>query len=139
MTPEEIDQLEAGRELDCLIAVHVMGWKQNSYAPSIMDEGGAWFNAEGRVEHLHETCFSTDIAAAWLAVQKLESQGMFIIFSNSGKDGNPREISMRLNVAGFYKMEPLPVAHLKRIAEAKALTAPLAICRAALKTVMNGE
>src|SRR3990172_8418422 len=76
VTPEQIDALPAGRELDALVAEKVMGWTITAWA-----SGEPWGNREifepsGRGPHrkaAHVPTYSTDIAAAWEVVQKLEA------------------------------------------------------------------
>ncbi len=119
-----IDTLEAGPELDALVAEKVMGerrhhdWRIDGY-PGDLD---TWEACEecglARKDFVEGTfCdppFSSDIAAAWLVVDKfrLERKMMDIFPSPRG-----------------YDVEIFP-GHFET-----AATAPLAICLAALKAV----
>ena len=79
MTPQEIDEMEAGPELDALVAEKVMGW----YSRQETFEGTSffgnprsitlafWYTKNGELLPLGATDFSTDIAAAWQVVEKL--------------------------------------------------------------------
>ena len=58
MTPEQIDKLEAGRELDALVAEKVFNYD------GICQVAGC--------SERHDPRYSTDIAAAWLVVEKLQ-------------------------------------------------------------------
>lgn len=145
MTLEEIDKLEPGPELDRLIAIHIMGWRQDNYAPSIMDKDGAWFNSEGRSEHLDETRFSTDIAAAWMVVEHVckqmtldqEKNKFQIIYRPTGWDKNPGPFFVGFYREGDCKFDGETFSEWPY---AFGSTAALAICRAGLKTAfIKGE
>jgi hypothetical protein len=127
MTHEQIDQLEAGPELDALIAEKVMGWtgveKSNNvgwelqgYPPNpkkLHRAGGA---------HLVPD-YSTEIPAAWLVVEKLGF--LFTI----GRQTNGYIVVIYSNNPNLTQTDGCGIGGAK--------TAPLAICRAALKTVMG--
>lgn len=76
MNAETIAQMEAGRELDALVAEKVMGWTMFSY--QMLGSGGAgefrWI-PPGRRDHVSNIApvprYSTDIAAAWEVVEKV--------------------------------------------------------------------
>src|SRR5262245_11217263 len=90
MTDEDIDNLQAGRELDALIAEKVMGWIWRA-CPDTFRPGRPWCRwltepdrnlpkwdgvTEMRVDDLYDEessvlQYSTDIAAAWLVVEKI--------------------------------------------------------------------
>ena len=118
MTHDEIMKLEAGRELDTLVAERVMGWKLKSHK---------WIDGETRLgdfpEDKKETGtsyrrvlkYTTDISAAWEVVEKMNSEGFaFYILWTTG-----------IPWAMFDKDSSMEYS-------AEADTAPLAICRAAL-------
>jgi hypothetical protein len=123
MTKDEILAMEAGKEMDALIAEKVMGWhlvKRENYR----DE---WVNADGRYQHpvprydgyeddedFHTICWhpSESILWAWDVVEKL-----------------------CLSVVPYPGGDKWHAADGKVIAFAD--TAPLAICRAALLVVME--
>jgi len=133
MTHEEIDMMPAGREMDVAIAEQSMGyrWERPSYlqnsdlfvAPNT-DEVG--YRYEGRAPVYYEGLphYSTDIAAAWQVVESLRAMGFVVLISS------PRPVH-----AWGVEAWHLDVEHDRRRGEAYADTAPLAICRAALKAV----
>lgn len=106
MNPEDIDNLQAGTELDALIAENVMGEKPPFSYP--VPHNHAWQCSGPRP-------YSTDIAAAWHVWEKIGQPTI--------SRSNPRGQIM-VWVTEDY-MGPDQVA--------EADTAPLAICRAALK------
>ena len=125
-----IDELPAGPELDALVAEKVMGWYSNELV--WCDKGGSvgyWVSDEVRFrEGGHWPAFhpSTDIKAAWEVVENLKSlSGIGGWFSIEVPSGD-------IVRAGFQ-------SHLGHAGEwrhrSNATSAPLAICRAALKTV----
>lgn len=107
--------MDAGRELDALIAEKVMGtFIPAGSNPSLRDD--AWLNERGYLVW-EPPPYSTDIAAAWLVVEKLKQSYdiVDILFAN-------HYVSCKV-WKDFM------------IAEEDAETAPLAICLAALKAV----
>ena len=124
--------LAAGRELDALVAEQVMGWTACDPAqesrpwecgderPSVRTGMGIPPGESDRNEIPH---FSTDIAAAWEVVEKLD------------RDGHTMEMDKR--DAGWvvrfvdYSKDPILSMEITDTAP----TAPLAICLAALKAV----
>lgn len=122
-----MSELPAGRELDALVAEKVMGWHRTS--DSLGNE--RWADANGRqhryvnrVEHGGEPamfwCPSLSIAAAWEVVEKLWRNGSTIVEALDGDLGG----------RGFWVSFDGTVGK-----SAFAISAPLAICRAALKAV----
>ena len=118
---DRMDQLEAGRELDALVAEKVMGWRI---------KGKDWVDEHGRYQGAVETYWviadggpskgwhpSTDIAAAWLVVEKLGWQYVFRLGNRDDK--------------WWCVLSVEPDWQLSDNC-AEAPTAPLAICRAAL-------
>jgi hypothetical protein len=106
--------VQAGPELDALVAEKAMGWRDIA-----MDTGGIWANqlvgyVHGRAQPVPP--WSMDIAAAWLVVERFYSARIERL-----SDGEVYEAYLvterdGANADGF----------------ARAPTAPLAICRAAL-------
>lgn len=121
-TPEEIDAMPAGPELDQLVAELVMGatWNESfcrvcGWKLVAEGEAGCWAsNCSMRPPPVNRADapepYSVDIAAAWEVIEKLA-------IHLKGESGNWTCCMMN----GNHK--------------AKASTAPLAICRAALKAV----
>lgn len=140
MTNERIDVMEAGRELDALIAECVFGkpslcrligdgikeplrldepdavWRERSPADSYWERFSP-YGAERVINDFAVLRYSTDIAAAWQVWEKIGQPTI--------SKSNPRGQIMVWVTED--QMGPLEVA--------EAETAPLAICRAALKTV----
>lgn len=126
----DVDKLEAGDELDALIAERVMGWTRWRHEDGIVHlhapEDARWlprYNAAPTDERFTEwdtSTFkaSTDIAAAWTVVEKMRTCGHHFILCDSQVEGWAAE---------FGQCGPVPTT-LRRYAQ----TAPLAICKAAL-------
>ena len=123
MNAEDIRNMEAGRELDALVAEKVMGWQwydgHGTAGPSY------WETQGGEFAHFGEFEPSTDIAAAWEVVEKMaELVGpISVAWGSFGTEGN------MASVMAFMGNPPGVVAP----------TAPLAICRAALLAVMERD
>lgn len=101
-----MSDLPAGRELDALVAEKVMGDTRFRQVPRAQ-----WYLV---LDH-----YSTDIAAAWLVVENAVGRGM------------PAGINVAMNWAGDPDGYVAEWAGVRELAD----TAPLAICRAALRAV----
>ena len=136
MTYDEIMALEAGRELDALVAEKVMGWKWdkgNSLQHLLLGPDGAIgavifhdgiADDDGIVQPLDCPHYSTDIAAAWEVVEKL-------------RRANDGEYLFTINDAGMWYAKFLD-EHGEPVSRSGFCdTAPLAICRAGLLAVME--
>ena len=122
-----IDELEAGRELNALVAEKVMGWTDLHWVDGGYDGKGNYsptgYYGKGPDRAVFLTSkFSTDIAAAWKVVEKIACSGLIVRVT---WDFNP------LASCSIHKDDHL----WTMIAECICDTAPLAICRAALKAV----
>jgi hypothetical protein len=115
--------MEAGRELDALVAEKVMGWvwQPDEKGGHYRDGNGETF-ATGRTLGQPECPkYSTSIAAAWDVVELLASKGLDVtVFVHP--DG--RAATCEIGFKGDLGIEPT------------ADTAPHAICLAALKAVV---
>lgn len=119
MLDMNIDELEAGPELDALVAERVMGWQRFGLHNQLWDK---------QPPHRQVMCtafelpkFSGEIAAAWEVVENLAPK--FIDFELVNRQN-------RLALTRFvWGHGP------KEFFQGNASTAPLAICRAALKAV----
>lgn len=110
MTETEIDKLQAGQELDELILKYV-------FKDSIGDDGRG-----SRMAFFDQHRYSADIAAAWQVVEKLRAKGLYIASFGNG--------------SGLYGCTFARASHdWKPEWTGEGATAPLAICRAALKAV----
>lgn len=120
-----IDEMEAGREMDAMVAEKVMGWERGAVCWMIPN------NTPGeRIGPLiDEWQPSTDIAAAWEAVEKclLLGYGLNIRKAFYDEEEDRWYIAVTINL----KNKSSSVARFTVFDE----TAPLAICRAALKAV----
>lgn len=122
--------MNAGRELDALIAEKVTGWP---YSLCRFHGTGMSENRRGTISEFCIKCgdpygyhhawpaYSTSIAAAWQVMEKLFSNGLVVIVS--GKSGRPYECQIDTQ---------------QKILKEYADTAPLAICLASL-AVVRGE
>lgn len=131
MTKEEIMTIEAGEELDRLVATEVMGEPIPEFTPEdaldlqlagspVKSPQGNWRCLckydEGDIPTWRPVPYSTDISAAWLVAEKMITEyGDFIIDYDKSYNGGRWS-------AGVDKL---------RVA-AMAKTAPEAICKAAL-------
>lgn len=131
MTEQEIDAMEAGRELDALVAEKIMGWK-------VVD--GWWDMGDGRSWPVEDWCDdyerviqeafrpSTDMSAAWYAIERVEATGKWASSVNAVRDQSPNK----------WCTEFWPTDNWSpRVISSYAETAPLAICRAVLKVASN--
>jgi len=119
----KIEDMKAGRELDALVAEKVMGWKKVKWLGDY-----DWRDKDGEQPYTVRAWNpSTDIAAAWQVVEKIqERQGRdrFIIYLSSYWGTN----------SWVYKCEFI-METVNKSVDGFADTAPLAICLAALRAV----
>jgi hypothetical protein len=121
MSNEEIDKLEAGLELDALVAEKVMRWRvhpRNTAHWMLRNDDDIDYLLKGQVGQWRP---SINIAAAWEVVEKLADDDLWLTL-NSDWYG-------KLFVACFRRKAELVGTSLHWT------TAPVAICRAALKAV----
>lgn len=126
MTHDEILNMEAGRELDTLIAEKVMGWARWKGATL------GWENPPSFFRTWELTSYgsfqpSTDISAAWDVIEKMEYNWSFV--RDVGKCGSEYETIGNMLYRFIYTAPGMPIEGIV------ADTAPLAICRAALLAV----
>ena len=109
-----VDEMEAGRKLDALVAEKVMGVKPEQVYCDISGRSiSRYFDLEDR---MRIESYSTDIAAAWQVLERVAESWLPCVMH----DG-------MMWVAEFDSIIECHTAY--------ADTAPLAICRCALKTV----
>lgn len=140
-----MSELKAGRELDALVAEKVMGWRPMQGGVSMEigekddlweDGSRKWYGKDGDprpMRLLPSPKFSTDIAAAWLVVEKLIARGDEFTLERISLDKVWRAKVYPFTkdkgwAGGGYFTSSNDVA-------VNAKTAPLAICRAALLAV----
>lgn len=133
MNKEEILIMPAGREMDALIAEYVMGQTDFTHLPAEYFEGWSEDGKDGwdgwycpRCMNSYEKCvknYSTHLGASWEVVEKLD---LFISLYLT------RNIIYEIGHYGDCGFDEWTLF-------CSADTFPLAICRAALLTVMNKE
>jgi len=92
----EILRLNAGRETDILVAEQVVGWKIETDAAKLRklnayfsrDEKRRWWRSPEGGWYDDPPTYSSDIAAAWLVVEVMNSKGQFLFLSQSGDEYN---------------------------------------------------
>lgn len=128
MDKKQIDEIEAGGELDAFVAEKVMGWKHGSFG-----RYKVWnLPSGGQLTDFGLPEYSTDIAKAWQTVEKLEKQGFLFRITRLGLT-TPPGLEWQ---AEFRCLHPIQGGH---VFIGDALTAPLAICRAALLADLAGK
>jgi hypothetical protein len=110
MTRDEIMVMEAGREMDAMVNEYII-----HDSPCV----GVFYSEEAYQNLPH---YSTDISAAWEVVEKMSNKEITIYHQLEGM--TVEQAHWDVEIDGN---------------EGLALTAPLAICRAALITVTEGE
>lgn len=135
MTPQEIDSLLAGPELDLLIQEKVFGF---TWDPKRCRVCGWELDPAGKFCRPVDDCsmrplpkkradeaaqYSTEIHAAWAIVELMAGKGWEPFINNLGKVWSVSIFTATYDI----------------LAEAKASTAPLAICRSALKAFLSKE
>jgi hypothetical protein len=114
--------MEAGRELDALVAEKVMGWHPKSVADFAGETYDLWEKPDGSVVSLwHIPEFSTDIAVAWQLLRFVRDTWLL-----SQRDRFARELqrAVSTDLGGGMLVAPL---HLWFVVE------PIHLCLAALK------
>ena len=110
----QVDEMEAGRELDALVAEKVMGVKPEQVYCDISGRNiSRYFDLEDR---MRIESYSTDIGAAWQVLERVAESWLPCVMHNG--------------MTWIAEFESLIEFHT-----AYADTAPLAICRAALMAV----
>jgi hypothetical protein len=129
------EELEAGPELDALIEADVMG-HAGPFCPHIKATFADTPRFDSRYTHAVEDCglpsvppYSTDIAAAWQVVEKLKAK-------YPQRNDPIDDETFRIFYEGTaWPEEPWVAGFGDSDNACSAATAPLAICRAALKAV----
>jgi hypothetical protein len=118
--------MQAGRDLDALVAEKVMGKD-----PAVFNAPVSYYEAAS--EGLRLPLYSTSIADAWLVVEKLRLRVVPNAESLTGME-EEMPIYVRSNDEGKWECG-WELNYYTRGHEAVAETAPLAICKAALAAV----
>ncbi len=149
MTRDDILNMTAGRQVDALIISKVMGWKfavhnADKYFSKPDKTGNIWVVPYGDKNSFGNWSPSTDIAAAWEVTDKinrmiaenileLENDYNYLTLECVGyTSGYAASFDCLLDHEWFEDITNYKYA-------ARADTAPLAICRAALLAVMEAE
>ena len=136
--------MDAGRELDALVAKKVMRYTTRLSKTRVYnsethrfepDPRIVWVTPEGLGAGRQPPCYSTDIAAAWQVVEKMrqrwdmgDSTSDFWTIKDCGLTG------WRVEVEFFPDHDAPTVVH-----EVVSLSLPHAICLAALKAVGHSD
>ena len=118
--------MNAGRELDALIAEKVMGWIQLAGNGPLVHPKTDCLYGYDKGDSLHEFVFhySTQIADAWQVVEKFMPDSVHIDVYHGG-------CTVKIKT-GYFESGSV------KFLSGSAPTAPLAICLAALKAVGDG-
>lgn len=122
--------MEAGPEMDRLIAEKVMGWRRSVQVSVSLDRHGrsVWRDSKGIEAARNDLpAFSTDMAAAWQVVEALQERGWHLTLAHD--DYTNKWSAMFWRKTGDMPFDP--VAHYI----VDDLEPATAICRAALKAV----
>lgn len=123
--------MNAGRELDALIAEKVMGWTWNEFT--------AWSPSGSRnaIQFKNDLSwlpyYSTDIAAAWEVVEKIKQRSSIVVIHITNvSDADETEVEI------YDKEENMKIGRSKdHTIFASGTSTPHAICLAALKIINN--
>lgn len=122
-----MSERKAGRELDAEVAERVMGWRverQRGNSPWLVKR------PDHEWSRIEQHAFSTDIAAAWQVVEKMQADGW------GHKHLTHSQYAESPSVEWTFMQ---PGKGIRSIVKAEAMTAPLAICLAALATTQTEE
>lgn len=148
MTRAEIHAMESGQAMDAFVAERVMGWTQrNSYA------GPHWYAGDvpaGRgctFEHVSPSGVvtwlgwqpSAKIADAWEVVEALRAQRRDLVLNDGTYQPITYEVQAGYDAHGPWTFCCFALDGGIDARSARAMTAPLAICRAALLTTLSEE
>jgi len=118
---EQIERMNAGREMDALIAEDIMGWTR------VYGRSGLWNTQSESVRFTNDIpYYSIKIADAWKIIETMREAGYH---SRVETQICPTVIFWK---KGLIERGPSPVTY-------RATSTPLAICRAALIAVMEAE
>jgi len=136
----KIEDIKAGRELDVLVAEKVMNDKGITYYAILtkygkeISQAATTFHADGLMRSLFGASryekriryipYSTDIAAAWQVVEKMQKKYVINI-----------EVDCENIWVEIWRDSTDEPSNYKQVADESADTAPLAICLAALKAI----
>ncbi len=144
LTRQQVESMPAGREMDGWIADKIIGLSTDPIlhkaSGKIEWSPGAIFYPQDHWEYPEIPSYSTDIAAAWQVVEKLNIKFFFQLSKNTKdyEDGIYTASFHDLNLLKRYgEAMQSPPKDAPTLWIAQAPTAPLAICRAALMTLLK--
>jgi len=124
-----MSEMQAGREIDALIAEKVMGWKvharNTAWWVKAEEENESTTNIMGWTCGNDRFSPSTDIAAAWEVREHMKKSGFYGLIKDCGKSYTSLFVKTMVDEEGEHE----------QIGHSLAETAPLVICRAALKAL----
>ena len=126
------------REMDALVAEKVMGFHLMRYINYPDREpviNPAMFPPDYTDEQIRIPNYSTDIAAAWLVVEKMSELGWYFNIATTDPYDVTFSVDVRDERHGTWDEDGQEDGWITH--DVRANTAPLAICRAALKAVEN--
>lgn len=134
MTPTEaiapMNRSEWLREIDALVAKHVMEWEEAVTA----DLWPHWFSDEDGCPHPRLPLYSAQIASAWEVVERVRGDGNRHWILNGFAETETDGPGFAAEITDLVEDEGYPEGYFwKHAGEAWAVTAPLAICLAALR------
>lgn len=156
MKREEIHVMEAGEDLDDLVHVHVMGGCLHDEGfegdSSVHHEEGPFYRCKkgcgyGQIVGIGIRAvllwprpkYSTEIARAWEVVEALRARRQDLVLNDGSYQPITYEIQAGLDAHGPWTFCCFALEGGINARSARAATAPLAICRAALLTTLSEE
>lgn len=133
------EHLEAGRELDLLIAEKIMGWKRLGRVPkqTFLQADHVYRNEHGQyVEPESIPSFSGDIAAAWRVVEHMRENGYTL---NLFVHANDEDENVHRTAVATFIYDHRPKMIRGRSFKYRSPSAALAICVAALRARSERE
>lgn len=131
---EQILSEPAGERLDAWVAEFVMGWTPDKIENSSGDLVWSGYRMPNGAPNMPAHRFSTDIARAWEVVEKLAEDHQSVAVYRHFDEWLVGTVWLWPN---WNPARTLYAGKLKRAPRAN--TAPLAICRAALLSVLDEE
>ena len=127
MNREEILAMEAGNELDALVATEVMGWERKDYGYTIV----YWEENDEDVHMVELWKPSTDIADAWKVVSEMRKRDIVTVLDNTCCEDC---VSCIMETSSFLDIKEGDDGYVNVSSNNPA---PLSICQAALLAVSN--
>lgn len=129
LTREQVLSMEAGEELNDLIAEKVMGWhaKSKKWGGECDEYADHWHDGESFVCECEFFNPSIDISEAWEALEKVCNHDKWMLYKISQNDED-----------GVVKYEITLLEIFRGVSKhVRAVRAPEAICKAALLAVLD--